>query len=110
MGCMGREQWVAVFPLYYQRRSLGGSYRSTNLPPHRPPCVANEPARPPAGNRGPCHIYLTLAPIAGVNRRLKVNRPPEAELWRKFEIARPLILGALLDATLPFSHVPAKTR
>src|ERR1700731_4122836 len=58
MGCVGREQWVAVFPLYYRRRSLGGSNRSTNLPPHRPPCVANEPARPPAGNRGPCHIYL----------------------------------------------------
>jgi hypothetical protein len=67
----------------------------------------NRRGRPPEiGDRA----IFTLAPIAGVNRRLKVNRPPEAELWRKFEIARPLILGALLDATLPFSHVPAKTR
>ena len=36
-------------------------------------------------------IVLTLAPIADANRRL------EADLWRQFEIARPCILGALLD-------------
>jgi hypothetical protein len=36
-------------------------------------------------------IVLTLAPIADTDRR------PEADLWRQFEIARPGILGALLD-------------
>jgi hypothetical protein len=36
-------------------------------------------------------IVLTLAPIADADRR------PEADLWRRFEIARPGILGALLD-------------
>ena len=45
--------------------------------------------RPDLGDRA---IFLTLAPIAERNRR------PEAELWREFETARPLILGALLDA------------
>jgi hypothetical protein len=37
-------------------------------------------------------IFLTLAPIAEEQRR------SEAELWREFELARPHILGALLDA------------
>jgi len=37
-------------------------------------------------------IFLTLAPIAEEQRR------SEAELWRQFELARPGILGALLDA------------
>ena len=37
-------------------------------------------------------IFLTLAPIAEEQRR------SEAELWREFEVARPRILGALLDA------------
>ena len=37
-------------------------------------------------------IFLTLAPIAEEQRR------SEAELWREFELARPAILGALLDA------------
>jgi hypothetical protein len=37
-------------------------------------------------------IFLTLAPIAEEQRR------SEAELWREFEVARPPILGALLDA------------
>jgi hypothetical protein len=37
-------------------------------------------------------IFLTLAPIAEERRR------SEAELWREFELARPAILGALLDA------------
>jgi hypothetical protein len=37
-------------------------------------------------------ILLTLAPIAERQRR------PEHTLWREFELARPHILGALLDA------------
>jgi hypothetical protein len=37
-------------------------------------------------------IFLTLAPIAEEQRR------SEAELWCEFELARPAILGALLDA------------
>jgi hypothetical protein len=48
-------------------------------------------SRPDLGDRA---IFLTLAPIAETDRR------PEAELWREFEIARPLILGALLDAVV----------
>jgi hypothetical protein len=47
--------------------------------------------RPDLGDRA---IFLTLAPIADGDRR------PEAELWREFEIARPRILGALLDAVV----------
>jgi hypothetical protein len=46
-------------------------------------------SRPDLGDRA---IFLTLAPIAEAQRR------SEAELWRQFEIARPRILGALLDA------------
>jgi hypothetical protein len=37
-------------------------------------------------------IFLTLAAIA------EEQRCPEQELWREFEIARPRVLGALLDA------------
>jgi hypothetical protein len=37
-------------------------------------------------------IFLTLGPIREDQRRL------ESELWREFELARPAILGALLDA------------
>ena len=37
-------------------------------------------------------IFLTMGSLADEQRR------PEAELWRKFELARPRILGALLDA------------
>jgi hypothetical protein len=37
-------------------------------------------------------IFLTLAPIRDEQRR------PEQELWREFELRRPRILGALLDA------------
>ena len=48
-------------------------------------------SRPDLGDRA---IFLTLAPIADGERR------PEAELWREFEIARPRILGALLDAVV----------
>jgi hypothetical protein len=48
-------------------------------------------SRPDLGDRA---IFLTLAPIAEADRR------PEDELWREFEIARPRILGALLDAVV----------
>jgi hypothetical protein len=48
-------------------------------------------SRPDLGDRA---IFLTLAPIPETDRR------PEGELWREFEIARPLILGALLDAVV----------
>jgi hypothetical protein len=48
-------------------------------------------SRPDLGDRA---IFLTLAPIGEALRR------PENELWRKFEIARPRILGALLDAAV----------
>jgi hypothetical protein len=37
-------------------------------------------------------IFLTLGPIGEAQRR------PESELWREFQIARPWMLGALLDA------------
>jgi hypothetical protein len=46
-------------------------------------------SRPDLGDRA---IFLTLGPIAEANRRA------QAELWREFEIERPRILGALLDA------------
>jgi hypothetical protein len=39
-------------------------------------------------------IFLTLAPIGERQRR------SEAELWREFDLARPRILGALLDAAV----------
>jgi hypothetical protein len=48
-------------------------------------------SRPDLGDRA---IFLTLTPIGEAQRR------PEAELWREFEIARPRILGALLDAAV----------
>jgi hypothetical protein len=48
-------------------------------------------SRPDLGDRA---IFLTLAPIGEAQRR------PESELWREFEIARPRILGALLDAVV----------
>ena len=47
--------------------------------------------RPDLGDRA---IFLTLGPIAEAQRR------PEIELWREFEIERPRILGALLDAVV----------
>jgi hypothetical protein len=46
-------------------------------------------SRPDLGDRA---IFLTLGPIGEAQRR------PESELWREFAIARPRILGALLDA------------
>src|SRR2546430_2461040 len=48
-------------------------------------------SRPDLGDRA---IFLTLTPIGEAQRR------PESELWREFEIARPRILGALLDAAV----------
>src|SRR6201997_4528683 len=48
-------------------------------------------SRPDLGDRA---IFLTLASIGEAQRR------PENELWREFEIARPHILGALLDAVV----------
>jgi hypothetical protein len=48
-------------------------------------------SRPDLGDRA---IFLTLAPIGDAQRR------PESELWRNFEIARPRILGVLLDAVV----------
>jgi hypothetical protein len=47
--------------------------------------------RPDLGDRA---IFLAMAPIPDANRR------PEPALWREFEIARPLILGALFDAAM----------
>jgi hypothetical protein len=46
-------------------------------------------SRPDLGDRA---IFLTLAPLG------EPQRYPESQLWRSFEIARPRILGALLDA------------
>jgi hypothetical protein len=46
-------------------------------------------SRPDLGDRA---IFLTLPPIAEGQRR------PEQPFWRDFEIARPVILGSLLDA------------
>jgi hypothetical protein len=46
-------------------------------------------SRPDLGDRA---IFLTLGPIGEEQRR------SETELWREFELERPRILGALLDA------------
>ncbi len=48
-------------------------------------------SRPDLADRG---IFLTLAPIREQQRR------SESELWREFDIARPRILGALLDTAV----------
>jgi hypothetical protein len=48
-------------------------------------------SRPDLGDRA---IFLTMAPIGEALRR------PERDLWREFEIARPRMLGALLDAVV----------
>jgi len=48
-------------------------------------------SRPDLGDRA---IFVTLSPISEVDRR------PEVELWGEFELARPRILGALLDAVV----------
>ena len=48
-------------------------------------------SRPDLADRA---IFLTLAPIGETQRR------PGSELWREFEIARPRILGVLLDAVV----------
>jgi hypothetical protein len=49
-------------------------------------------------------ILLTLAPIAEQHRR------PENALWREFELARPHILGALLDAAAHGLHMLPRMR
>ena len=54
-------------------------------------CIEEVVSRPDLGDRA---IFLTLAPIGDAQRR------PEGDLWREFEIARPRILGAVLDAVV----------
>jgi len=49
-------------------------------------------------------IVLMLAPIAERQRR------PEHALWREFELARPYILGALLDAVAHGLHMLPQVR
>jgi len=49
-------------------------------------------------------IVLMLAPIAERHRR------PEHALWREFELARPYILGALLDAVAHGLHMLPQVR
>ena len=49
-------------------------------------------------------ILLMLAPIAERQRR------PETALWREFELARPRILGALLDAAAHGVHMLPQVR
>jgi len=64
-------------------------------------------ARPDLADRA---VFLALEPIPEEQRR------PEAELWAAFEIERPRILGALLDAVvaglkhLPETHLPTLPR
>jgi hypothetical protein len=50
---------------------------------------AVQDTRPDLADRG---LFVTLRPISEAQRRL------EKELWREFELARPRLLGALLDA------------
>jgi hypothetical protein len=52
-------------------------------------------SRPDLGDRA---IFLNLTPIGNAQRR------PESELWHEFEIERPRILGALLDAVVHGLH------
>ena len=49
-------------------------------------------------------IFLALGPIAEEQRR------SETELWREFELARPRILGALLDAVVDGLRTVASTQ
>ena len=49
-------------------------------------------------------IFLALGPIAEEQRR------SETELWREFELARPWILGALLDSTVDGLRTVASTQ
>jgi hypothetical protein len=49
-------------------------------------------------------IFLALGPMAEERRR------SETELWREFELARPGILGALLDATVDGLRTVATTQ
>src|SRR5262249_40489744 len=85
------------------RLASGGRFSVRQLYPHQeeglfestPPILLNGiedvVSRPDLGDRA---IFLTLPPIGEAQRR------PETELWREFEIARPGILGALLDAAV----------
>ena len=89
-------------------RALGGSngrhqqslrsseYKSSPYQPHGRHGVfvsfierAVQDTRPDLADRG---LFVTLRPISEAQRRL------EKELWREFELARPRLLGALLDA------------
>jgi hypothetical protein len=47
-------------------------------------------------------IFLTLPPVADARRQ------PERELWRQFELARPGILGALLDFVVNGLRAPPR--
>ena len=57
-------------------------------------------SRPDLADRS---IFLTLAPIA------EAQRQSERDLWHQFELARPCILGALLDERARAAH-PARVR
>jgi hypothetical protein len=58
-------------------------------------------SRPDLGDRA---LVLTLTPISESQRR------SETELWREFEIARPPIIGALLDAVVLGLHAVGRVR
>ena len=64
-------------------------YREEVLQRARSSSTASRIGRPDLDDRA---IFLTLSPIAEANRR------SEAKLWCEFNIERPRILGALLDA------------
>jgi hypothetical protein len=48
-------------------------------------------------------IFLTMGSLRDEQRR------PETELWREFELARPRILGALLDAVAHGAHARSRS-
>ena len=72
-----------------------------NPPPAVPVRIEDIVTRPDLADRA---ILLTLAPIAERQRR------PEHALWREFELARPHILGALLDAAAHGLHMLPQVR
>src|ERR1700704_6632330 len=57
--------------------------------------------RPDLADRG---LFVSLRPIAEAQRR------PEQELWREFELARPRLLGAPLDAVSHGFHMRPQLR